>query len=85
MLFELLAGKPPFTANTPDELLQKHLKAPLPSLEACSDASKDFAEIVRKMIAKKPEDRFQSMGEFLVQFKKVQIFKPGKRPEGFRR
>ena len=85
MLFELLAGKPPFTANTPDELLQKHLKAPLPSLEASSDASKDFAEIVKKMIAKKPEDRFQSMGEFLAQFKKVQIFKPGKRPEGFRR
>ncbi len=85
MVFELLAGKPPFTANTPDELLQKHLKASVPSLEACSDASKDFAEIVKKMLAKKPADRFQTMGEFLVAFKTVQLYRAGKRPEGFRR
>lgn len=85
MVFELLAGKPPFTANTPDELLQKHLKASVPSLEACSDASKDFAAIVKKMLAKKPDDRFKSMGEFLSVLKTVQIYRPGKRPEGFRR
>jgi serine/threonine protein kinase len=85
MVFELLSGRAPYTANSPEELLQKHLTAPLPTLESCSDASPDFAELVRKMIAKKPEDRFQSMDDFLVVFEKTQIFRPGKRPAGFRR
>ena len=85
MVFELLAGKAPYTANSPDELLQKHLNAPLPSLEAFSDASNEFSELVKKMIAKKPENRLQSMTEFLTAFEQVQIFRSGKRPAGFRR
>ena len=84
-MFELMAGKPPFTANSPDELLQKHLKAGLPSLEASSDASKEFSELVKRMLAKKPDDRFQSIAEFLANFKTVQMYRSGKRPEGFKR
>lgn len=85
MLFELLSGKAPYTGNSPEELLQKHISAPIPTLESCSDASPEFAELVRKMLAKKPEDRIPSMTEFLVMFEKTQIFRPGKRPAGFRR
>jgi serine/threonine protein kinase len=85
MLFELLSGKAPYTANTPDELLQKHLTAPLPTLESCSDASIEFVELVKRMIAKKPERRVQSMGEFLATFEQIQIFRTGKRPEGYRK
>ncbi|MEM9941908.1 MAG: serine/threonine-protein kinase [Planctomycetota bacterium] len=85
VIFELLAGKTPFSANSPDELLQKHLSASIPNLEAFSDCSSDMAEVVRKMLSKKPDDRYQSMHEFLHEFKKIQIFKPGKRPEGFKR
>lgn len=85
MLFELLSGKLPFAGNSPEDLLQKHLTAALPSLEACSDASPEFANLVRRMMAKNPDERVQSMGEFLSIYQKIEIFKPGKRPPGFRR
>ena len=85
MIFELMSGKLPFTGNSPDQLLKKHLTATVPSLESCSDASSDFANLVKKMLAKKPENRFQSMDGFLHVFEKCQMFKSGKRPEGFHR
>ncbi len=85
VIFELLANKPPFTANTPDELLRKHLKAPIPSLEAYSGASPEFSNVVKTMLAKEPDKRYQSMSEFLSVFDKVQMYRSGKRPEGFRR
>jgi serine/threonine protein kinase len=85
MIFELMAGKTPFTGNTPDELLSRHLSASIPWLESCSDASADFAGLVKRMLAKKPEDRFQSIDEFLRVFKRCQMFRAGKRPEGFQR
>ncbi len=85
VIFELLAGKTPYSANSPDELLQKHLKASVPSLEAYSDATKEFATMVKKMLAKKPENRFQSMDAFLHEFEKTQMFRPGKRPEGYQK
>ena len=85
MIFELMSGKLPFTGNSPDQLLKKHLTAAIPSLESCSDASSDFAALVKKMLAKKPDDRFQTMDSFLHSFKQCQMFKSGKRPEGFHR
>lgn len=85
VIFELLSGKTPFSANTPDELLSKHLSAPVPSLEAYSHASKPFSDLVKLMLAKKRADRIQSIEEFLMVFEKTQMFRSGKRPEGFRR
>lgn len=85
VVYELLAGKTPYSANSPNDLLQKHLTASIPGLEAYSDATKEFSEMVKKMLAKKPDDRFQSMDSFLHAFKSTQMFKPGKRPEGFRK
>ena len=84
-IFELMSGKLPFTGNSPDQLLKKHLTASVPSLESCSDASADFAALVKKMLAKKPDNRFQSMADFLGVFERCQMFKSGKRPEGFQR
>lgn len=84
-IFELLAGKTPYSANSPDELLSKHLSATVPALEAHSGASKQFSDLVKLMLAKKPEDRIQSMGEFLRAFDKTQMFRSGKRPKGFRK
>ena len=85
VIFELLSGRTPYSANSPDELLTKHLSATVPSLEAFSGASKPFSDLVKKMIQKKPEDRIQNMDEFLRAFESTQIFRSGKRPEGFRK
>ncbi len=85
VIFELLSAKTPYSANSPDELLKKHLTATVPSLEACSDATKEFANLVKKMMAKDPAKRIKTMNEFLHEYKSIQMFRPGKRPEGFKR
>jgi len=75
LAYEVLAGKLPFTANTPPELLQKHLKAKPPSLTVVDpNIHPTFAEFVGKMLAKKREDRPQSMKEVMVKIKSEPIF-----------
>ena len=89
MIYELLAGKTPFTANTPPELLQRHLKQKPPSLTVVDkNIHPDFAAYVEKMLAKKRELRPQSMKEVMVKIKSEPMFytppekpKPDENPE----
>ena len=85
VIFELVGKKVPFAGNSPDDLLNRHLHQNPPSLESCSDASKEFAEMIKKMMAKDPEKRYQDMGHFLSDLAKTEIYKAGKRPEGYKR
>ena len=80
MMFELLAGRTPYTAPNPDDLLNKHLKAAIPSLESCSGASKDFSNLVTRMLEKDPAKRPGSMQQVALELTRMQVFKPGKRP-----
>ena len=82
VLFELLAGRTPYTASNPDDLLKKHLKSQVPSLESMSGASKDFSKLVTRMIAKDREKRPESMRQVGLEIGRMQIYKPGKRPTG---
>lgn len=82
VLFEMLAGRTPFTASNPDDLLNKHLRSPVPSLEAMSGASKDFSNLVIRMIAKERDKRPESMRQVGLEITRMQIYKPGKRPRG---
>lgn len=79
-LYELMSGRTPFTANNPDELLSKHLYASPPSLMAVSGATEEMANLVSRMMAKKAEERPQSIDDFLYEFKNISIFRAGKRP-----
>lgn len=61
-LFELLAGMPPFTASTTEDLYQKHLAATPPAVEAFNrNATASVSKLIRQMLAKKPADRPPSM------------------------
>ncbi|QDV65482.1 serine/threonine-protein kinase [Crateriforma conspicua] len=80
VLYEAVTGKPPYTGQTPNDLLSKHLNASIPSAVAQNNnVTKEFAELVKKMMAKKPDLRPESMWEFLKIFRSLQIFK--KRPK----
>ncbi len=60
-LYFLLTGKPVFGGETVMERIVAHREHPVPSLrKACPAAPKWLDGIFRKMVAKKPEDRYQS-------------------------
>ncbi len=58
----MLSGQPPFPEGTVAERLHAHQSIPFDTIrDRVPDVPKDLDAILRKMLAKKPEDRFQSM------------------------
>jgi len=81
VLYELVTGKTPYTGDTPNDLLNKHLTAFIPSPIVHNDnVSKEFADLVKSMMAKKPDDRPASMWDFLKVFRTMEVFKKRPRP-----
>lgn len=63
-LYYLLAGKPPFAGGSMIEKLQRLANEAPPALSECRiDCPRELDEIVKKMLAKHPEDRFQTAGD----------------------
>src|SRR5262249_34987525 len=64
VLFEMLCGHVPFTANTSYAVIIKHVQDPLPLLHQINPAiSPEIDVIVQKMTAKQPEDRYPTVRE----------------------
>ena len=64
--FELLAGRVPFTADTPLGVLHQHVAAPPPPLSSVlPGTSPDVDAVLARGLAKKPAERFASCGEFV--------------------
>lgn len=64
ILYELLAGRPPFDAKTPYELWQKVLETDAPSLQTFNPrVDTHLARVAMRLIRKEPKDRFQTAEE----------------------
>jgi tRNA A-37 threonylcarbamoyl transferase component Bud32 len=64
--FNLLTGRPPFEAATILEMLNAHMKAPVPRPDCFPPkVPATCAEVVRRALAKEPCDRYQSAEEML--------------------
>lgn len=62
-LYHLLCGKPPFEANDNLELVHGHLaRVPVEPHEVVREVPIALSKIVMKLLAKLPEDRYQSAG-----------------------
>lgn len=59
ILFELLTGRPPFTAARDLDLVDLHLEAPPPALDR-ADAPPALAAVIARALAKAPAARFPS-------------------------
>lgn len=78
MLFELLTGKVPYAAATPNDLLNKHVSAPIPAVDAINkNATTSVAKLIRQMLGKTPADRPKSMKDVLQQLKTIRFFQGG--------
>jgi len=81
MAHEIIAGKAPFTGNTDNELLTKHLKSGPPPLEGInSNVRPEFSKLVRQMLAKEPAERPESMDEVLHAVKSMRVFRTNPAP-----
>lgn len=63
-LYFLMRSKAPYSGETVAHTLMAHVSAPIPDLcKKRPDAPKWLGDVFQKMLAKKPRDRFQTMGE----------------------
>ncbi|SMP51146.1 hypothetical protein SAMN06265222_103229 [Neorhodopirellula lusitana] len=79
VVYELVTGKPPFTGQTPNDLLSKHISASIPSAAAQNNnVTSELAGLIKRMMAKKQEDRPASVWEFLKEYRAIETWR--KRP-----
>ncbi|MHC4599847.1 MAG: serine/threonine protein kinase, partial [Planctomycetota bacterium] len=65
-LFAMLTGEMPYTGETPIAIVLQHIQAPVPDpKEKKPDLDDDTGKIVKKMMAKEPEARYQSCAELI--------------------
>lgn len=73
----MIAGQPPFSGETVQQLMSQHvLETPRTLKELAPDAKfpEALEAIYQKCLAKKPEDRFQSMEELYVALKALPVW-----------
>lgn len=65
MTYQLLTGKKPFERNNTWAMIRSHLEEPAPDARNIVPMSEKAAKAIQKAMAKKPEERFSSIGEFV--------------------
>jgi len=75
-LFEVLAGQPPFTGNTPHELLRKHVSVKAPEPSAFNpNVTPEADKVITRMLAKKPAHRPKDLAEVASELRAIKVFK----------
>ncbi len=65
VLYEMLAGKPPFTGESPVAVAYQHVSEQAPAPDSVNpDVPREIAAIAEHAIRKKPDDRYQTADEF---------------------
>ena len=72
ILFETITGQKPFAGKDNIEVLNKIIREPAPPLAAFNpDAPADLQRIVRRCLAKDPEQRYQNIKDVAIELKEV--------------
>lgn len=68
-MFYLLTGKFPFDGRMPAQIIMQHVHDPAPLVNTIKpELSQAIADVINKALAKSPEERYQSAGEFATAF-----------------
>jgi serine/threonine protein kinase len=72
VVYELLAGEPPYQGESFLAVAMRHVNDPVPSIgEVRPDVPLRLDAALRRAMAKAPEDRFESMGDFVRELEAV--------------
>lgn len=72
--YEMLAGRPPFEADSAIAIALKHLnEQPKPLQEIRKDIPEPLVNIIHRLLQKKPESRFQSAAELLKELRNLKV------------
>ncbi len=77
-VYHLLAGRPPFNADTALAVVMAHVQEPLPALSQLRpELPADVCAVVERLLAKRPEDRFATPLDMLAAVDAVAAGLPG--------
>jgi tRNA A-37 threonylcarbamoyl transferase component Bud32 len=72
VLYEMLAGAPPFNADTPMQLVFKQINAPVPDIRALRpELPAALTNVLVRALAKEPNQRYQTGGALLDDFRRA--------------
>jgi serine/threonine-protein kinase len=72
-LYHILCGRFPFTGDSLQTIMNKHVNAPLiPPASLAPEIPKALSNAVEKMMAKRQTDRYESMGRLLADLELIQ-------------
>ena len=77
VLYEMLAGAPPFTGHSAQAILVKHLTEPAPRLTPLRDVAVSLEQVIRRCLAKAAADRFTTAAELRQALEAAREAKPG--------
>ncbi len=73
LLYQMLSGRLPFQADSPTSMIFQHAyEIPPPLTEIIPSVPADVAQIVHRLLLKDPNARYQTAGELLADFNRVQ-------------
>ncbi len=73
VLFEMLAGHPPFEGDTAVDIVMKHMNEKVPSVYRIrTDLPSDIDIFLQKAMAKSPNDRYSTPQEFIAALEQLQ-------------
>ena len=80
VLYEMLAGRPPFGGKDTIAILRQHVQAPVPPLRGAAPGTpRELERIIARLLAKKPSERYPHVAELLADLGKLA---PGGLPAG---
>ena len=83
--YELACGRQPFRANSPGDLLSKHMHdIPSPPTVHNKNITQEYSDLMIKMLKKKPAERIADLHEFRSRFSRIRVFKDDPDPQADR-
>jgi serine/threonine protein kinase len=72
VVYEMITGQQPYAAETPMQVVLKHMTEPVPSITAATEGLPlMLEEVMHRVLAKNPADRYETAAEFAQDFRRL--------------